>query len=213
MMFRCHQRGCSFVCLSINDYLRHLRVVNHDNFCCFCCYEGCTAGEFHTVAAFKSHIYRTHYDRSEDNPELIQASSSTDIAISTVNHPVTAINDETQDAIVNPDLEADINRLKGIDVVEQKRSSALFLLRLKEIHHIPQVAVDSVVHGSQELFQQTVQRLKAGVRLKLAEAGIEESLSQEINSVFEDLMDPYTGLETEYLQNAYIRETFKIPVS
>uniref|UniRef100_A0A1X7U6F6 Uncharacterized protein n=1 Tax=Amphimedon queenslandica TaxID=400682 RepID=A0A1X7U6F6_AMPQE len=101
-------------------------------------------------------IYRTQYDQHEDNLELSQVSSSTDIAISTVNHAVTLINDETQDDVVNPNLEADINRLKRIDV-KQKRSSALFLLRLKEIHDIPQVAVDSVVHGPQELFQQTVQ--------------------------------------------------------
>lgn len=93
--------------------------MNHEKFCCCCCYEGCTAGEFHTVAAFKSHIYRTHYDRGEDNAENLTqaASNSTDIVIRTVN-PVTAINDETQDVVIDPDLEADINRLKEIDVVE-----------------------------------------------------------------------------------------------
>uniref|UniRef100_A0A1X7U7S6 Uncharacterized protein n=1 Tax=Amphimedon queenslandica TaxID=400682 RepID=A0A1X7U7S6_AMPQE len=59
-------------------------------------------------------IYRTQYDQHEDNLDLNQVSSSTDIAISTVNHAVTLINDETQDDVVNPNLEADINRLKKL---------------------------------------------------------------------------------------------------
>ena len=56
-------------------------------------------------------------------------------------------------------------------------------------------------------------RLNAGVRQKLAEAGINSEVSNEIDIIFTELQDPFTGLETEFLQKTYFNDAFNIPVS
>ena len=211
MMYRCEQADCSFVSLTINDLLRHLRVVNHANFHCYCCFEGCNSGEFSTVSAFKSHIYRNHYEREQKGSTELQANEGTSGTDDYAESQMEA--DSITPSQRDPDLQADIDRLTGRDVVDQKRSSALFLLKLKEIHRVPQVAVDSVVSGSQEIFQQTVQRLKAGVQFKLAAAGVDEEVAGDVASVFDELSDPFAGLESQYKQNLYFTQEFQIPVS
>ena len=42
----------------------------------------------------------------------------------------------------------DINHLLGTDAHHQKRSAALFIMKMKETHRLSQVAVDDVVEGS-----------------------------------------------------------------
>ena len=84
---------------------------------------------------------------------------------------------------------------------------------MKEMHHLSQAAINDVVKSSQALFNETVSRLNAGVRQKLAETGVSSEISNDIDIVFGDLKDPFTGLETEYLQSLYFNETFNIPVS
>ena len=202
-MYKCEQ--CSFVCSSIGDLLWHFRVVNHINFHCHCCFEGCSA-EFSTAAAFKSHVYCNHYERAAEKQTL---SASNSLEQSTSEDPPM----ETNVPIRDPNLQADLDRLTGKDVVDQKRASALFLLKLKEIHRVPQVAVDSIVSGSQEIFQQTVQRLRAGVQQKLAAAGVDVDTAQDIGCVFDELSDPFTGLESEYKQAQYMTKEFNIFVS
>ena len=55
----CGVNGCSFVSLTINELLRHYRVVNHEKFRSSCCVHGCN-DYFRTFSALKSHIYRVH---------------------------------------------------------------------------------------------------------------------------------------------------------
>lgn len=121
-VYRCESTQCSFVCSAVTDLLRHFRVVNHPNFSCNCCFNSCCAGPFFTVSALKSHIYRNHYER----PELVNEGSSDDYVF---NLPIEPSTEYARD----PELQADIHRLTGLDLDEQKKSSALFLLKLKEV--------------------------------------------------------------------------------
>ena len=98
----------------------------------------------------------------------------------------------------------------GIDDVCQKKASALFLLKLKETRRLSQVAIDNVVEGSNTVFSHTVQRLYSGVRSKLASLGIDET---QIDSVFQDLSDPFFGLETKFKQDRYFVEDLGLVVS
>ena len=97
----------------------------------------------------------------------------------------------------------------GTDVEAQRRASALFLLKLKEKRHLTQAAIDDVVEGSRLLFSQTAQRIRAGINEELAQKGVE----MDVTPVFENLVDPFNGLETQYLQEKYFIEKFGLIVS
>ena len=103
--------------------------------------------------------------------------------------------------------------LIGSDVEEVRRSSALFLLKLKEQRRISQVAVDDIVNGCKSLFCHTIVRVKAGVRAKLAESGVDPSTIDGLDSAFEDVSNPFEGLKTSYLQEKYFRDTLGLVVS
>lgn len=98
----------------------------------------------------------------------------------------------------------DIDRLQHRDGYQQKKTSSLFLLKLKEERMLTQSAVNDVVAGCQEVFQHTVSRLKAGVSRSFAEHGTESSVVEEIDHVFDDVSDPFDGLETAYLQEKFV---------
>ena len=103
--------------------------------------------------------------------------------------------------------------LIGSDVEEVRRSSALFLLKLKEQRRISQVAVDEIVYGCKSLFCRTIVRVQAGVRAKLAESGVDPSTIDGLDSAFEDVSNPFESLETSYLQEKYFRDTLGLVVS
>jgi hypothetical protein len=107
---------------------------------------------------------------------------------------------------------ADVGYLLGSDAEEVQRSSALFILKLKEKFHVSQVAIDAVVEGSRMLFAQVLQRVKAGVRAKLAQVGLDaETIGLE--DVYKNIVDPFDGINTCHLQEKYFREKLDLIVS
>lgn len=97
----------------------------------------------------------------------------------------------------------------GTDVEGIKRASALFILKMKEKRLLTQAAIDDIVEETTSLFDRTFTMLKAGVREKLASAGVEVDLE----SVFSNLSDPFQGLTTKHYQEAYFKECLKLIVS
>ena len=89
---------------------------------------------------------------------------------------------------------ADIQYFIGSDEEKVRRSSALFLLKLKEQSRISQVAIDDIVDGCKSLFSQTVLRVQAGVRATLAESGVDPSTINGLDGAFEDVLNPFEGL-------------------
>ena len=98
---------------------------------------------------------------------------------------------------------ADFRCLIGTDVEHIRRSSALFLLKLKEKRRITQVAIDDIVEGCQGLFSQTLDRVQASVKAKLAELGIDLSQMNGFDDAFQHVIDPFEGIETCHLQERY----------
>lgn len=88
--------------------------------------------------------------------------------------------------LLGPVTSADLQRLMGTDIETQRRSSALFLMKLKEHRRLSQVAVDDV-DGCRMIFRQTTDRLQAGIREKLAAIGI-DSDDVSLDDVFTDLL-------------------------
>lgn len=101
----------------------------------------------------------------------------------------------------------------GLDVEQVRRSSALFLLKLKEQRRTSQVAIDNIVEGCKGLFTQTIDRVQAGVRAKLAELGLDPDAIEGLDDIFKNVTDPFEGIETCHLQEKYFRETLGLIVS
>lgn len=103
------------------------------------------------------------------------------------------------------DESPDLQYLLGTDSEILRRSSALFLLKLKEQKRVSQVAVDEIVAGWRGLFLQSMEHVQAGVRAKLAECGVDPGSINGLDSVFTDVSDLFDGIETCHL---YRRNTF-----
>lgn len=106
----------------------------------------------------------------------------------------------------------DLDYLLG-NAEQQRRASALFLIKLKEQRRISQVTVDDIISGFDGLLQQTVSRAKAGVRAKLAEQGIDPTIIGGMDEIFQEILNPFEGLETVHKQEKYFRECLGLVVS
>ena len=111
------------------------------------------------------------------------------------------------------EVQADVDLLLGSDKVAQQRSSALFLLKLKEFRKLSQVAIDDIVQEWNGLFSHTLQRLHAEVRRTLAENGIDVSSVVGLPEVFQNAPSPFLGLETRHTQEKFYHETLGLVVS
>lgn len=109
--------------------------------------------------------------------------------------------------------QAEIDQLLGTDQEKQCRSSALFLLKLKESKQVSQVVIDELVAGWDSLFSQTTYCIQAGVHASLANAGIDLDNVPGLDEVFRDLPKPFNGLETRFKQEKYYRESLHLVVS
>lgn len=101
----------------------------------------------------------------------------------------------------------------GSDAEQVRRSSALFLLKLKEQRRISQVAIVDIVDGCTSLFYQTIARVQAGVNAKLAESGVDPDSILALDGAFGDVTNPFQGLKTCHLQEKYFRDTLGLIVS
>ena len=96
---------------------------------------------------------------------------------------------------------------------QQRRTCALFILKLKEQRRITQVAIDDVVAGVEHILQEAVVRAEAGVRAQLAANGIDASSVNGLDDVFTELKTPFDGLETEFKQEKYFKTSLNMQVS
>jgi len=93
-----------------------------------------------------------------------------------------------------------------------QRPAALFLLTLKERYSLTQAAVDFAVGQVQEMAACVAQDLKTSVESRLQQHYIKTGVDPpDLSDCFEDI-DPFSGLETEYLQTKFYVENFHLVV-
>ncbi|XP_065902216.1 uncharacterized protein [Dysidea avara] len=213
---------CSFNHFTVKDILSHIRAYhsNEPNFCVTCGLDGCSTTS-RTFSGLYSHIYRHHREYIDkrgscnaDNDDIVESTSNQgktqaqDVAADSTSRsfdePLTNINDQ------GVELTADIEFLTGHDREAIKRSSALLLLKLKEHHRLSQAAIDDVVEGFRGLFTSTMEYVKAALRSKLADIGFNPCDINAMDEVFNDIEEPFSGLATEYQQNAYYLNQFHL---
>lgn len=107
---------------------------------------------------------------------------------------------------------ADIQRLMGTDVDKIRRQSALFLLQMKEKRFVSQAAIDDMIENTSSIFTSVLETVQAGVREQLSITGIDPT-DVDLDVVFNNLTDPFNGLESKYLQDKYYKECLGLIVS
>jgi hypothetical protein len=78
---------------------------------------------------------------------------------------------------------------------------------------LTQTAVNDVVAGCRQVFEHTLCRLRAGVSQKLSDYGIHSKDVSGLDGVFNDMSDPFQGLESAYLQEKFISQEMGCIVS
>ena len=109
------------------------------------------------------------------------------------------------------DDEQNLTRQGGTNALHSSttmdRNATMYLLKLKEVHHLSQSAIDCVVSNTRALLEQQLALLKEGIGTSLL-------ASEDIQTnMFQNVEDPFVHLNTAYLQEKYFREKFDLVVS
>ncbi len=198
---------CSARSTSLSLWMSHLRQVHQcANISLPCPVDKCSA-VYSKVNSLCSHIYRVHKDVTAVSS--CQESSSSSMAFFSPHQESNFIFDLSLPESVSHD----VDQLLCRDADVQKKKSSLFLMQLKEERMLSQVAINDVLTGCKEVFQHTICRLRAGMSQKLSEAGIDSTEISGFDSVFNEITDPFFGLETVYLQDKFISQELGCIVS
>ena len=107
-------------------------------------------------------------------------------------------------------FQADLDLLLGTD---KEAQPALFILKLKEFRRLSQSAVDDIIHGWNGTFHHPVQQLNARVRETLALSNVDVSSIGGLEHAFSGVHSPFEGLQSQFLQEKYVREKLGLVVS
>ena len=102
-----------------------------------------------------------------------------------------------------------------IAVNELQKSSALFLLTLKEKYKLTQTVIDFAVDRMKVTVDNIIADLHQGVAKEVMNvtSDLSDGDKLKIYSVFHNARNPFNGLETRYLQSKYFEENFAVVVS
>lgn len=70
-----------------------------------------------------------------------------------------------------------------------------------------------MIAGCKDVFEHTVCHLKAAISHKLSDSGFDTSVIDGLDDIFEGATDPFSGLESQYLQEKFITQELGCIVS
>ena len=111
------------------------------------------------------------------------------------------------------DIQSGLDCFLGIDENIQRRSSALFILKLKEFRRVWQNTIDGIVEEWTSLFKSTLSQLEAGVKATLANSSIDVQTMQGLHDLFLNVPNTFMGLKTCYKQEKYFCDHLGLVVS
>jgi len=161
------------------------------NFKYTCGISGCTQS-LRTHSAILSHIQRKH--RDVDVAEVSEVSGSQqqeELSVLDFNDT-----DDFQEQTAS-------GASTSNNVSLAQRSIALLLLTLKERYRLTQLALDFCVGQIKEALHNILNEVKASVKRRTGEADIDDCFD----------IDPFEGLNTEYLQTKFYQQHFNLVVS
>ena len=184
----------SFTAPHMKGVVRHIGLVHsHEfGFRITCAVGGCTRS-YTKFSSYKKHMYIKHRDV---------------LGVSTRK----CSPDMTDPSLVFPTFQEDEEEEQPY-IAERDRSTALFFLKAREIHKIPQSSLIHLLGDISTYIDMTKSKLMYNVGVALRQKGIymEDELRAICNSP--DVSDPFNGLHSEYLQRQYFIKHFNLVVS
>lgn len=98
---------------------------------------------------------------------------------------------------------------------ELKEAAAKIILHNRECHRIPHSVMESIVLGTNSLFQTAMTEVHHQVVAKMKEADVDPSIITSVCTVFDSetqYTNVFKGLETTHLQNTFIKKNFRFVV-
>ena len=194
---------CSFRCIGNYLLLKHLFEAHSgiQGFSLECPVSGCSH-TFSQGAHFSSFL--CHANRKHQNwKDKIESSRALEIPASSeanaVNHPSADMDtiDETANHLNSGVPEP---HSQCVPVHDPRATAGRFLLTLKERHRLSQVAISFTINSVREIVSQACHNITTSA----ATAGV---------SISSEALDPFCGLDTEYLQSKFYEEHFGLVVS
>ena len=197
----CHQ----YARKTLVGVLRHIREVHpHFQAPVICGLDGCTATPS-SYDGLKKHIYRAHRDHlglsgSDGAVAVVQDSVDSDLP--------SGVDDHYFSTQFSP---------PSSTYPSSTYVGAEFLLKTRDGQKLTQVTADGIICDTKVILQNRVEAIERAVFKKIEDLGVVVTADEEagLRTVFSDesLVNPFVGLETEYLQEKFIREHFNYVVS
>ena len=189
----------SFAAPHMKGVVRHIGLMHsHESgFRVTCGVGGCTC-LYTKFSSYKKHMYTKHRDVLCVSTERCSSNmADSSLVVSTM-----------------PVGEEELDEEEHHPYIAQRdRSTALFILKAREIHKIPQSSLDHLLGDISTYVDMIKSRLMDNVAVSLRRRGIsmEDDLQAITNSP--DVSDPFNGLHSEYLQRQYFIKHFNLVVS
>ena len=194
-----------FASPSLKGVLRHIAAVHswEPNFFTVCGIHGCTR-TYSNFFSFKKHAYRKHRDVLDTAVRISPLYTNEMVDQDLINSEE---NFQQNDSMCTSTISTP---------VDDKQNSALFILKSKVMYKIPQVHLEHLIGDVNELFERKVDILRKMLFQELDNHGIQ--ISHDVNDslteiITKTLSNPFSGLETNYLQLKFFQEYFGVIVS
>lgn len=229
-----------------SEYINHVRLFHayKPDFRITCGINGCLRS-YTNLGTFKNHVSAAHY--SDDQCRDSQVVSNDEGLICYNDDPNTSDEDlqsDSDDEYSEPDSDFSIVNAvtdTALDAEESnsdlmecskellQKSSASFLLGLKERFKLTQAAIQGIIEGVTSITQQRINVLKSQVHVcmilvflhhehlqvysTLNRTNITPSHVEGLNECFSDFNNIFFGLETQHQQMQYMKKHFNLIVS
>ena len=209
-MFVCEL--CYFRCQNFHLYVKHTFESHstESNFKFTCGVDSCQQ-TFRRYSAIKSHFNRKHRGSNFESVELHRNIQSSARNESEENNGGDYDNFDMNGNLFNGD--SDLDNVSDIDIHDDggysssiEHSAGLFLITLKERYRLTQVAVDFAIEQVQMMIQRALSDAKNEV-----ESLIPANSIPGLSTCFE-VVDPFSMLQTEFLQTKFYKEHFGLVV-
>ena len=184
----------SFAAPSLKRVVRHIGIVHaHEaGFHVTCGVDGCTK-TYRKFVSYKKHMYVKHRDAQ---------------SIGRREHDISMQDVETvRSDSPMPEDEQEMYR------TQLRRSAALFILKAREVHKIPQTSLDKLLGDISVFIDMSTSKLLQKIVVALKEKGIDMEGELESLRNSQDVSNPFEGLHTEYLQRQFFLLYFNLVVS
>lgn len=183
-------------------YLKHIHLyhAHEPGLNITCGLSGCTRS-FTNFYTYRDHVYAYHGDRDMSQLVPTDVHSGDHGGVGSSGEDYTTDREETQ----SPSSD---------DVLQ--RAAAMWILKTKEKHRIPQSSMEAIIRDVQGFLQLVLGEIHSALSSSLSEAALDASSLSSMASIFQPdsiFGNPFKRLQTQHLQFKYYKDNFGFVVS